>query len=381
MNRFMRFFILLLLIGSSLRADIHTDLQSLLTEGNTLNTALSDFTFQQENACMELGSLNRSIEAYTADIESIAAAMMPFSVTDTDLNAVDDLSVIVRNMGLESVRLTTELNAIENVAELFEYRAGLSAMLQLSTDIGEMANRILEMSDRILIMADNIGTMAGRILLTQQLQNSNIALTQSSILTTQQNMVFLSDSLSTITYNLTLAQIVNDTNGLSSAMSAVNLNSDTMDSELASLQTVTTSLLNKSTDLLLSVVENSAKSSHYINVDTLTMLGDLSTVHKALALALETYAVTIEQVAPLTQTPVLADATRSMLQLTRDIGLMSDRIMEMTDDIYVMADNIGLMSDNIVQTQNIQTTNVQLTESSLLTSQSIMINVIKNFGL
>lgn len=381
MKRFMRFFIFVLLFGITLRADIHTDIQSLLTEGHTLNSELSSFTFQQENSCMDLGTLNRSIEEYTADIENFTAAMPLFSVTDTDLNALDDLSNLVRNMSIESVRLTVELNSIEDVAELFEYRAGLSAMLQLSSDIGAMADRILEMSDRILVMADNIGTMADRILITQQIQNSNIALTQSSILTTQQNMVLLSDSLSTITYNLTLGQIVNDTDALSSAMNAVNLNSDNIDSELSSLVTQTTALLNKTTDLLLLVVENSAKTSHYINADTLTMLGDLSNVHKTLALSLETYANTIEQIAPLTQTPVLADATGSMLQLTKDIGVMSDRIMEMTDDIFVMADNIGLMADNIVETQNIQTTNVQLTEASLLTSQSIMINVIKNFGL
>ena len=381
MKRFMRFFIFVLLFGSTLRADIHTDLQSLLTEGNSLNSELSSFTFQQENACMDLGALNRSIEDYTADIESFTATMPSFSVTDTDLDTVDALSALIRNMSLESLRLTVELNSIEDVAELFEYRAGLSAMLQLSTDIGAMADRILEMSDRILVMADNIGTMAERILITQQIQNGNIALTQASILTTQQNMVLLSDSLSTITYNLTLGQIVNDTDALSNAMNAVNLNSDNIDSELASLETQTTALLNKTTSLLLMVVENSAKASHYINADTLTMLGDLSNVHKALAFSLESYANTIEQVAPLTQTPLLADATGSMLQLIKDIGVMSDRIMEMTDDIFVMADNIGLMADNIVETQNIQTTNVQLTEASLLTSQSIMINVIKNFGL
>ncbi len=381
MKRFMRFLIFVLLFGITLRADIHTDLQSLLTEGNSLNSELSSFTFQQENACMDLGALNRSIEDYTADIESFTATMPSFSVTDTDLDTVDDLSALVRNMSLESVRLTVELNSIEDVAELFEYRAGLSAMLQLSSDIGAMADRILEMSDRILVMADNIGTMAERILITQQIQNSNIALTQASILTTQQNMVLLSDSLSTITYNLTLGQIVNDTDTLSNAMNAVNLNSDNLDSELASLETQTTALLSKTTSLLLLVVENSAKTSHYINADTLTMLGDLSNVHKALAFSLESYATTIEQVAPLTQTPLLADATGSMLQLAKDIGVMSDRIMEMTDDIFVMADNIGLMADNIVETQNIQTTNVQLTEASLLTSQSIMINVIKNFGL
>ena len=377
----MKFSVVLLLLNITLRADIHTDLQDLSIQGQTLNNELSAFTFNQESSCMKLGTLNRSLEDYTAALKSTTETMTPFSVTEADLTVLDDLSSVVKDMGTESLRLTAELNTIEDVAELFEYRAGLSAMLQLSNDIGTMADRILEMSDRILIMADNIGLMADRILITQQIQNTNIALTQASILTTQKNMVLLSDSLSSIAYNLTLGQILNDADDLSGALNTMNLDSNNMDSALASLETQTTALLNKTTNLLLLVVENSQAMSHYINSDTLTMLGDLTAIHKALALSLETYAHTIEQLAPLTQTPVLSDATTSMLQLTKDIGVMSDRIMEMTNDISIMADNIGLMADNIVATQDIQNTNVLLTESSLLTSQSIMINVIKNFGL
>lgn len=381
MKHFMKFSVVLLLLSIALRADIHTDLQDLSTQGQTLNNELSTFTFNQESSCMKLGALNQSIEAYTAALKNTTETMSTFSVTEADLTALDDLSATVKNMGTESLRLTAELNSIEDVAELFEYRAGLSAMLQLSNDIGTMADRILEMADRILIMADNIGIMADRILITQQIQNTNIALTQASILTTQENMVLLSDSLSSIAYNLTLGQIVNDADALSGAFNAMNLDSSNMDSELASLETQTTALLGQTTNLLLLVVENSKNMSHYINADTLTMLGDLTAIHKALALSLETYANTIEQLAPLTQTPVLSDATASMLQLTKDIGIMSDRIMEMTNKIYIMADNIGLMADNIVATQDIQTSNVLLTEASLLNSQAIMINVIKNFGL
>lgn len=381
MKRYMTFFVVLFLSSAVLRADIHTELQNLLSEGTALNSGLSGFTFEQQGACMELGSLNRSIEEYTVSLKSITETMPAFSVTTADLDTLEQLSYIARDMGLESTRLATELNTVEDVAELFEYRAGLSAMLQLSNNIGAMADRILEMSDRILIMADNIGLMAERIMLTQTIQNANIALTQASILTTQQNMVLLSDSLSTIAYNLTLGQIVNDADALSITMGNINLDSSNMASQLATLQTQTTALLDMTTNLLLSVVDNSAKASHYINADTLTMVTDLTVIHKALALSLEGYADTINQVAPLTETPVLADATVSMLQLTRDIGVMSNRIMEMTDDIYIMADNIGLMSDNIIETQNIQTVNVTLTEASLLTSQSIMIDLIKNFGL
>jgi hypothetical protein len=381
MKNLMKFFIVMLFASMPLRADIHTDLQNLLTQSNTLNSELESFTFNQESSCMQLRTLNQSIEANTLNVKNITDTMSSFTVTDADLDAMSDLSYLAQNMSVESVRLSMELNTITNTAELFEYSAGLSAMLQLSQDIGAMADRILEMSNRILIMADNIGLMADRIITTQVIQSQNLALTQSSILLTQQNMVLLSDSLSTIAYNLTLGQIIDNAEVLSNAMNATNLNSDNMQIELTSIQTQTVALLSTITNLLDLVVTDSAKMSHYINADTLTMLGDLSVIYSTLGASLERYANTIEQVAPLTDTVILSDATATMLQLAKDIGVMSDRIMEMTDNIFIMADNIGLMSDNIVTTQNIQMTNVALTESSLLTSQSITITVIKNFGL
>ncbi len=381
MKNFIKFVTLILLTSMPLRADIHTDLQTLLSQTNTLNSTLENLTFNQEGSCAQLRTLNHSIQENTLTIKNITDTMSTFSVTDTDLDVLDGLSSLSKNMSVESVRLSMELNTITDMAELFEYSAGINAILQLSQDIGAMADRILEMADRILIMSDNIGLMADRIITTQMIQNQNIALTQSSILLTQQNMVLLSDSLSTISYNLTLGQIINNTDFLSSEMNQTTLTSSNMQTELASIQSQTVNLLNTMTTLLDLMVTNSAKVSHYINADTLTMLGDLTGIHKALSISLENYAYTIQQLAPLTDTVILSDATATMLQLTKDIGVMSDRIMQMTDKIYIMADNIGLMSDNIVTTQNIQMTNVALTESSLLTSQSIMITVIKNFGL
>ncbi len=381
MKNLMKFFTVILLASMPLHADIHTDLQTLLNQTHTLNSELENFTFSQEGSCAQMRTLNQSIEDHTLTMKNITDTIFSFSVTDADLNVLDELSSLSQNMSVESVRLSMELNTMTDTAELFEYSAGLNAILQLSQDIGAMADRILEMADRILIMADNIGLMADRIITTQVIQNQNIALTQSSILLTQQNMVLLSDSLSTITYNLTLGQIIDDTEALSNEMNQTSLTSSNMQSELASIQSQTVLLLDNMTTLLDLMVTNSAKMSHYINADTLTMLGDLSVIHRALSASLESYANTIEQLAPLTDTVILSDATATMLQLTKDIGVMSDRIMQMTNNIYIMADNIGLMSDKIVTTQNIQMTNVALTESSLLTSQSIMITVIKNFGL
>ena len=381
MKLMMKFFIVALLSSMILRADIHTDIQNLLTEGNTLSLELTDFTMNQDSSCMNMGTLNKSIEDYTLNVSTITANMGTFSVTDADLNALSELSYLIRDMSVESIRLSLEMDTITDTAKLFEYSAGMSAILKLSQDIGKMADRILEMSDRILIMADNIGLMADRIIATQVTQSQNMAVTQSSILVTQQNMVLLSDSLSTIAYNLSLGQIIDDATVLTMAMEGVDLNSGNLGLELTSIQTQMVTLLDRTSTLLDTVVSNSAQMSHYINSDSLTMLGDLSSIYAALAVSLEAYSNTINQIAPLTDTVILSDATATMLQLTKDIGVMSDRIIEMTNDIYIMADNIGLMADKIVLTQNIQMNNVLLTESSLLASQTIMITVIKNFGL
>jgi hypothetical protein len=67
----------------------------------------------------------------------------------------------------------------------------LRSTLQLSADIGTMADRILEMADVILAMSDNIGLEADQILLTQELQSTNLAATEGSILSTQTVVVGL----------------------------------------------------------------------------------------------------------------------------------------------------------------------------------------------
>jgi len=381
MKSLLKIIILIFISSMVLRADIHTDLDNLSLEGNTLNVELTNFTMNQESACLKLGVFNQSLKDYTLNVQNITDTMTAFSVTDADLANLEQLSYLVQNMSLESIRISSEMNTITDTAQRFEYQAGLNAILQLSNDIGAMADRILEMSDRILIMADNIGLMADKIISTQLIQSQNLALTQNSILVTQQNMVLLSNSLSTIAYNLSLGQIMDDHNALSATMNGLNLDSTNLETQLTSIETETTALLSKTTSLLETVVSNSAQVSHYIDADTLTLLGDLSTVQTTLAASLETYSNTIEQIAPLTDTLILSDATATMLQLTKDIGLMSERIIQMSNDIYTMADNIGLMADKIVLTQDIQMNNLALTQSSLLSSQTVMINLIKNYGL
>lgn len=65
----------------------------------------------------------------------------------------------------------------------------------------------------------------------------------------------------------------------------------------------------------------------------------------------------------------LAAMISATLTLSRDIGVMADRILEMANRILVMADNIGAMADRILVTQQIQSANLAATQSVLLTTQ------------
>ena len=374
--------LLLLITSFTTQAGLTTGLQNLVTELTGINASLESISFSNGESCSQLGSLNTSIEDYISSLNTLTSGITaPLTLTTADLTSLDDLSSLVKFMSMEAARISFELRSVEGIYDMFEYRAALSAMLRLSDDIGKMANRILEMANRILVMADNIGAMADRILITQRLQNTNVALIQGAMLTTQQNMVAMSDSVSSIMYNLSLGQLSASTQSLLDDMSRTALTESNMASALESIQLATTKVLTQTIGAYVWATQNSQVASHYINGDTLTLLGDLSGIHKALALALENYASAIHTLSPVTDNIILRDATDAMLRLAQDIGVMSDRIMEMTDKIIVMADNIGLMADNIVATQNLQQTNIDLTADSLLTSQNTMITLIQNMGL
>ncbi len=358
------------------------DLANLVSNAETLDFQLSNTSLTTNNSCAELSTANASITELSNSIELLNTSLSaPLSLTTEDLNSLDDLSNLSRSIASSIQSMSMDVNNLSMTAELFEYQASLAAMLQLSDDIGTMADRILEMANNILVMADNIGLMADRILITMTLQNSNIALTQASMLATQQNMIALSGTFDTLGYNALLSSLVGDSNLLSSAMANLNFNENNMATELATLES-SVATVNAAVDIIYTqIINNSEILSHNINGDTLTLLGDLSTIHQSLAISLEMYSGSINTLAPLTSTPVLSNATASMLRLTSDIGIMSDRIMEMVDNIIIMADNIGDMAGLIVETETLQQNNVVLTQNSLTTATTATVNVISAYGL
>lgn len=361
---------------------LSTSLANLVTQGQSVDSQLAGITLTSSNNCTELGSASTSLRSWLTATETVLAGVTATLTLDTaTLTSLDSVSNLAVSVAGRIKKLSSDLTTLETTTDLFEYEASLAAMLRLSDDIGTMADRIGEMADRILIMSNNIGLMADRILITQQLQNSNVVLTQNSILTTQQNIVALSDTVDTLTYNVQLASLVTQANSLSASMSSVSLSSSNMASELTRIETLVTSYLNNVVSLYTKVSQDSAFASQFTNGDTLTLAGDLTTINRALSVALETYANAVNQLAPTTSVSVLASATDSMLRLTRDIGLMSGRIVEMSDRIIVMADNIGIMSGRIVDTQTLQQTNITFTQASLLTATSVTVNVIRSYGI
>ena len=69
------------------------------------------------------------------------------------------------------------------------------------------------------------------------------------------------------------------------------------------------------------------------------------------------------------------------LKLSKLIVFWDHNNISIDGKVSVMADNIGVMSTRIVETEQIQQTNLVLTQNSLLSAQSVTINVIKNMGL
>lgn len=358
------------------------DLQALVSEGNALNTQLSGTALATDTLCSDLLSANQAANSYVDNIAAVNAGLAAPLTLDADvLQAVEDLSAVVVSLGSQALRLSTDLDTLSRTADQITIAEGLSAMLVLSGDIGEMADRIGEMADNILVMADNIGAMADRILITQQIQNDNIALTQASILTTQSNVIALVAVVDTAVYNTELSSLLSSGNLLSLDMNSTPLTAFSMAVQLASIEVDVDALKSQVLALNDTISLNAATNTLYVNQDSLVTLANLSVMTASLATALEGYSVAINGLAPITSTPTLTDSMGSMLNLSADIGLMANSILQMADLILAMSDNIGMEADQILLTQQMQSTNIAATQLAILAAQDASIGIIAAFSL
>jgi hypothetical protein len=274
------------------------------------------------------------------------------------------------------LRLSVDLNALSTTAQAITLKDGIVAMLQLSNDIGTMADRIGEMADNVLVMSDNIGLMADRILLTQELQNQNVALTMDSILQTQTNALMLVSVVEDATYDLSFATLITEGSLLASRMQTVVLAPRTMDDQLAAIATDVRNFLNDVSLTNDAISADAAANTMVISADAMMQLGNMSLMLTSLATAIDGYVVAVSGLEAYTSDPNLTDSLQSMLQLSADIGVMANRILEMADLILVMADNIGLQADQILLTQQAMNINIATTQAAILAAQEMSIGLI-----
>ena len=239
-----------------------------------------------------------------------------------------------------------------------------------------MANRILEMADKILIMADNIGLMADRIIITQQIQSENMALTQASLLQTQQNILALVAVTNSNNYNTDFDAQTLAGNLIAADISTTALSVFNMSRNFAGFATDVEGLLSQVNSTHQAITDAVKLNSVYIDASSLTALADMSIMVSSVSIALQGLSLAAEGLSPVASDTTLTASVSSILQLSSDIGTMANRILEMADLILAMADNIGLTADQIIATQQLQSSNYAATLASIEAIQIIAVNII-----
>ncbi|MCK5336876.1 MAG: hypothetical protein KAQ67_11980 [Gammaproteobacteria bacterium] len=361
---------------------ITPELQNLLNEANAVNTQLTAVTFTEDNVCNDLLSVHQSTAALIKNIEALDASLISaVSVDEDSLQAQTDLSAVAATMAAKSKALSIDLNVLNSSADMVVISDGITAMLRLSDDIGIMADRILEMADKILIMADNIGIMADRIIVTQQIQSENLALTQASILATQKNSLALISVTDSNTYNVDLNVQTLSGNLLAADISATPLSVFNMAREWSDIATDVASLKHQVEETHEAITEVVETNTLYAGEESFTALADMSIMVNSIGVAMQGLALATQSISPFTRDSTLDASMESILQMSADIGVMANRILEMADLILAMADNIGLTADQIIATQQLQSTNYAATLASVDVVQGIAVIIITTNSL
>lgn len=373
----MKLIALFILTLSVVHADLKTDLTNINNSIVVLNGNIADINLTSDTMCAPLIAINQQakdiVNAITVVNQNLAA---PLTLDNETLVLTENLFINVTALSNASSLLSADITLLQPTTNAITLKDGITAMLQLSSDIGEMADRIGEMADNILIMSDNIGLMADRILETQVIQSENIALTQNSLLTTQTNVLTLVSVAESASYDLSLNSLVVDGDLLIAKMSLVVLNPWNMSLELQNVKTDVNAYLLKVQAFKTILNSDSAQSTMYINSQSLDALMNLSIIMSSLGTVMDAYGIAIDASKNFTRKTTLLDAMNSILILSADIGKMSNSILEMSDQILLMSDNIGMQADQILLTQELQSINIVATQTSILAAQQLAIGII-----
>jgi hypothetical protein len=366
---------MLMLQSMAAQASLVTDLQALNSQTVALKSYLGSTDPAAADVCARLVEADRVARSINDQIAAVDQGLTTrIQVDASTLNELDALSG--NTLGLSNEVLGLSALYTLTTGDAFAIKDGITAMLQLSDDIGEMANRIGEMADKILVMSDNIGLMADRILVTQQLQTQNLQVTTGTLLATQTNALQLVSVIEDSSYNVSFDNLIANGGLLAARMSAVVLNPFTLDTQLATVATDVRGFLDQVKAVNGTIELDGSNMTMYQTADALTKLTSTAAMLNGLSTALDGYVIAVGGLQAVTSSTKLKPSLKSMLQMSADIGSMANRILEMADQILAMADNIGLQADQILATQTAMNGSVATTQYSILNAQTAVIGII-----
>ena len=199
---------------------------------------------------------------------------------------------------------------------------------------------------------------------------------QNSILQTQTDILTIVSVTETASYDLSLDSLIIDGDILIFQMSLVSLTPWNMSRELQDVKADVNNYLLKVQEFQTVLNSDTAQSTMYVNSQSLDALVNLSLIMTSLGTIMDAYSIAIEASKNFTRESTLLDAMNSMLNLSADIGKMSNSILEMADQILLMADNIGMQADQILVTQELQSVNIVAAQTSILAAQQLAIGII-----
>ena len=168
-----------------------------------------------------------------------------------------------------------------------------------------------------------------------------------------------------------LQALLSEASALNTQLAGISLGADTLCGELLQANQVANAHIDN-----IANVEASLAAPLTLDADILQALEDLSGVYVSLGSEAVRLSSDLDALTRTVDQLSIAQGISAMLRLSDDIGTMAGRIGEMADRILVMADNIGLMADQILLTQQIQNSNVALTQQNILTAQTNVLNLV-----
>jgi len=369
-------FMVLALSGKA-KADLATDLKAIADQAGDLQIQLEAVQLTGDTVCAPLVAASQAARSLVENIQAFNKSMSgPFAIDDALLETVKTLSATNTGLAEETLRLAIDLSLLAPSSNAITIKGGITAMLQLSEDIGTMADRIGEMADKILVMADNIGLMADRTLITQEIQSQNIAMTQATLLQTQTNILTLVSAVETDSYNLTLDSLVSQGELLAADLSATVFSPLTIKYQLAAAADDVVNFRDQILAMFATIEEDSTISTMIIDDSTMLAMNNMAIMASSFATVLDSCTLAIESMVGVLTNRNLSVSIDSMLEMSADIGVMANSILEMADHILAMADNIGLTADQILLTQQLQSDYMAIIQAAILSTQERALNII-----